>query len=296
MLVIVEDGGGLGNRIFVFANVIVTGLATGHRVVNPAFRRWAHCFEGTEGDCLSMFPKRRRGFSRNRWAARVAASLSYRSTRVLAATPMPGPVRAISLEWPQQCDLDDPATGADLQRRRLVFLKGWLFRNPSGIQRHGALLRKFFNPVTVIRREAAPVVNAARRGGEVLVGVHVRHRDYREYMNGRFFYPLAVYFDLMRSVAALLRPQRASFLLCSDEQQDEADHGGLPFTFSRMGPVHDLWALSQCDLVMGPPSTFSAWAAFFGDRKRWEVRSPDTRVTRELFKVPLPVADGEGWC
>ena len=129
MLVVVEDGGGLANRLFVFANVIVTGLATGHQVVNPAFRRWAGSFAGTNGDFLSFFPGRARKFFGSPLAARIAASLSYRCSSLLASSPGIGPVRAITLQWPEHCDLDAPATVADLQRRRLVLLKGWLLRS-----------------------------------------------------------------------------------------------------------------------------------------------------------------------
>ena len=200
MLVIVEDGGGLANRLFVFANVIATGLATGHRVVNPAFRRWADSFEGTGGDAMSSFPRRRRAFFGGHLSARLAASLSYRSCRALGGSAR-GPVRAVTLRWPQHCDLDAAQELADLQRRSLVLLKGWLFRNPSGVERHAALIRDFFQPTPAIRGEADRVVATARPTDHVLVGVHVRHRDYRNFMGGKFFYPFATYVALMQSVA-----------------------------------------------------------------------------------------------
>ena len=85
MLIVVEDGGGLANRLFVFANAIATGEMTGHRVVNPAFRRWSDSFEGTVGDAMSSFPRRTRALFGGALSARVAASISYRSCR---RTPM----------------------------------------------------------------------------------------------------------------------------------------------------------------------------------------------------------------
>ena len=220
MLVIVEDGGGLANRLFVFANVIATGLATGHRVANPAFRHWAESFEGTAGDSLCLYPRRRRSLFGGPFPARIAASLSYRCTGLLAGSPGIGTVRAISLLWPEHCDLDAPATTAVLQRHRLVLLKGWLFRNRSGIERHTALLRDFFQPVPAIRSEADRVVDSAREQGDILVGVHVRQRDYRSFMNGRYLYDFPTYVDLMRSVAENVAPRRAAFLICADEEQD----------------------------------------------------------------------------
>jgi hypothetical protein len=288
MLVVVEDGGGLANRLFVFANVIGTGLATSHRVINPSFRHWADSFEGTAGDAMSTFPRRRRALFGGNLAARIAASLSYRSCRILAGSRR-GPLRAISLNWPQHCDLDSPRELTDLRCRRLVLFKGWLFRNPSAVQRHAALIRDFFQPVSDIRDEAERAVTEARSGCDVLVGVHVRHRDYRQFMEGRYFYPFPTYVDLMRSLAARLAPRRAAFLVCSDEAQDRSAANDLLVTLSTMDPVQDLWALSRCDLVMGPPSTFSAWAAFLGKVPLWELDGPHCEPNPSDFAVPLPV-------
>lgn len=289
MLVVVEDGGGLANRLFVFCNAIVTGLATGHRVANPAFRRWADSFEGTTGDRLSLYPRRQRPLLRGAVSARIAASLSFRCCQLLEGSRGIGRVRAISIRWPQHCDLDDPVTAADLQRRRLVLLKGWLFRNRSGIERFSDQVRDFFRPVTTIRDEAERTADAARQHADMLVGVHVRHRDYRSFMDGKYFYRFASYVELMRCVRATVAPRRASFLVCSDEEQDLSVARGLSVTASTMGPVHDLWALSRCDLIMGPPSTFSAWAAFLGRVPLWEIEDPSDEPSLQSFVVPAPV-------
>lgn len=289
MLVVVEDGGGLANRLFVFTNVIVTGLATGHRVANPAFRHWAESFEGTAGDALSFHPRRKRAVAGDRVSARIAASLSYRCCRILAAPQGIGPVRAVTLRWPERCDLDDPETAADIRRRRLVLFKGWLFRNRSGIERSAGLIRDFFRPVAAIREEADRCVESARRRGEVLVGVHIRRRDYRSFMNGRYFYDVETYRSMMRSVAEMVSPRSVSFLVCTDEPQEPAVPEDLPWTTSSMGPVHDIWALSRCDLLMGPPSTFSTWAAFLGEVPRWEIGDPGVKPETADFVVPLPL-------
>lgn len=288
MLVVVEDGGGLANRLFVFANTIATGQMTGHRVINPAFRGWAGSFEGTAGDAMSTYPRRKRPVFGGPLCARIAASLSYRTCTILGSSGH-GPVRATTLIWPRHCDLDTPEEVADIRRRRLVLLKGWLFRNRTGIERHAAAIRRFFQPIPAIRSEADRVVEGARAARDLLVGVHVRHGDYREFMGGKYFYPFATYVDLMRCVAAMVAPRRAAFLVCSDAEQDASLASDLAVTLSTMGPVHDLWALSRCDLLMGPPSTFSEWAAFVGESPLWQIDDPDRSPDRESFRVPLPV-------
>jgi hypothetical protein len=289
MLVVVEDGGGLANRLFVFANAIATGLETGHRVANPPFRRWAEHFEGTYGDHLAIHPKRARPWFGERLSAKIAASLSYRSREIFAGATGFGPIRTLALEWPDFLNLDDPRVAADLSRRRLVFLKGWLFRNRSGVERHAAAIRDFLRPVERIRREANRVVEKARDQKECLVGVHIRHGDYRDFLDGRYFYDLPIYLASMRSVADMLAPRSTAFLVCSDERQDLEGVDDLTVTASAMGLVHDLWALSRCDMVMGPPSTFSTWASFLGEVPRWEMTDPGHLDGQQDFVVPLPV-------
>jgi hypothetical protein len=289
MLVIVEDGGGLANRLFVFANVIATGLGNGHRVANPAFRHWAESFEGTSGDLLSVYPRRRRSAFGGRISAKIASSIAYRSTRFLSTRSASGPLQAIRLRWPDHCDLDDGYMAGRIRRARVVLFKGWLFRNRTAVMHYQEILREFFRPVAPLRREAERTVKVARGKGDFLVGVHVRHRDYRDFMGGRYFYEFEAYVALMRSVATLLAPRRPAFLVCSDEVQEVSVAGDLSMTTSTMGPVQDLWALSQCDLLIGPPSTFSTWAAFLGCVPRWEITNSEAEPKLEAFVVPLPI-------
>ena len=108
-------------------------------------------------------------------------------------------------------------------------------------------------------------------------------------MDGRYFYDLESYLASMKSVAAIFSPRRVAFLICSDEALNLSSVDNLSLTTSAMGPVQDLWALSRCDLVMGPPSTFSTWAAFLGKVPRWEIVAPDTEPAEEDFVIPSPV-------
>jgi hypothetical protein len=49
--------------------------------------------------------------------------------------------------------------------------------------------------------------------------------------------------------------------------------------------VGDLYALARCDYIMGPPSTYTQWASFYGNQPLYHLRSGDDRVEREKFRV-----------
>jgi hypothetical protein len=50
-------------------------------------------------------------------------------------------------------------------------------------------------------------------------------------------------------------------------------------------PVNDLWTLSKCDFVFGPPSTFSQWASFYGKVPLLHLRGNDDRIEVEKFRI-----------
>ena len=51
-------------------------------------------------------------------------------------------------------------------------------------------------------------------------------------------------------------------------------------------PVSALHAMSLCDYIIGPPSTFSGWASFMGRVPRLQLKSRDQAVRLEDFVTP----------
>ena len=51
-------------------------------------------------------------------------------------------------------------------------------------------------------------------------------------------------------------------------------------------PVSAMHAMSLCDYILGPPSTFSGWASFMGRVPRLEIKSRDHVVRLEEFVAP----------
>ena len=58
---------------------------------------------------------------------------------------------------------------------------------------------------------------------------------------------------------------------------------------ARPGPEHPvsaMHAMSLCDAIIGPPSTFSGWASFMGCFTRLLIKSRDQIVREEDFVAP----------
>lgn len=122
-------------------------------------------------------------------------------------------------------------------------------------------------------------MGALRAQHDVVVGLLVRQTDYRIWNNGRFFFSTAQYARWIRQLLDLRLGKNVTVVLASEAWQDPNELRGLPYAFAPgaknlAGHWFDSFtALSLCDFVITPPSTFSAAAAFIG-------RIPVLPVTR----------------
>ena len=118
-----------------------------------------------------------------------------------------------------------------------------------------------------------------REGLDLLVGVHVRLGDYAEWQGGRYFFQIGEYARWMHEVVAIQARQRVGFLICSNGDVDELlKINGLHATRGPGSAVADLYALAACDLLIGPPSTFTLWASYYGQVPLHMLESANQRL------------------
>jgi hypothetical protein len=278
VVVIAQKYGALGNRLFLFAHVVAAGIEHGFRVANPAFEEYAAFFESTAPDLFCRFPPQRSAVH-GRAARRLVYAAASKTAAVLDRLGR-GAVRA---EGDDVVDLGDPGF-VDRARREPLFLRGWSFRDERSLARHADTVRAFLRPRTE-HVDAAERVLARLRDGAPVVGVHVRRGDYARFAGGRYLYDPAVYRRLMGEMRELLGGG-ARFLVCSDETQDPEAFEGLPAVLGEGHPVEDMLALAGCDYLLGPPSTYTGWASFYGRVPLLHVEHADERLSLEAFTRP----------
>ena len=167
----------------------------------------------------------------------------------------------------------------------VVYICGWRFRAPQALQKHAAAIRNYFRPEAGIADLAAKAVQSLRQKADVIVGVHIRHGDYRTFKKGQYFFPTEVYADWLTGLNRQLAPRKAAFLICSDEPRSPEEFPGLNVGMGAENAVADLYALAQCDYLLGPPSTFTQWASFYGNRPMLHVEKRETVVNIDRFEI-----------
>lgn len=125
-----------------------------------------------------------------------------------------------------------------------------------------------------------------------IVGIHLRKGDYKDYYDGFYYYEDEEYADFMRQMVKLLG-EDTYFFIASNEKIDK-DH----FKEFHMMDSHntkaaeDMYCLSKCDYIMGPFSTFSGWASFYGQvpyyyfRRKAKITLSDFHIIQFMTRPP----------
>ena len=122
------------------------------------------------------------------------------------------------------------------------------------------------------------------------LGVHIRRGDYAQWQYGKYCFNDEVYARHINRFAALHPEKTIHVYLSTNDPEVSAE------TYQQLCPkvrIHllqgsapeDLYMLSACDYVMGPPSTFSLVAAMYRDIPLYRMDSEDEGLmTEEAFR------------
>ena len=287
--------GRLANRLILFANLIALAEEQGHRVINFTFHTYAELFEATRGNlsCAYPVPKRKSWLDiiPGVGAAIRKTRIFYHLTRYASVLnerfPILGSaaVTVRELKGHPMTFLDGPEIQEKIRPARIVFVYGWRLRAPDLVRKHGDKIRAYFRPVEQYDHPGREAVDRLRRNADIVIGVHVRHGDYRWARGSKYFYPAERYAAWMHELAAQFPARKVAFLVCSDEPRNAGEFPGLSVGLGAGSPVGDLYALARCDYILGPPSTFTQWASFYGEKPLLLLGGSNDSVPVEKFRI-----------
>jgi hypothetical protein len=107
----------------------------------------------------------------------------------------------------------------------------------------------------------------ADHNGFTIVGVHIRRGDYKEWLDGVYYYTDDEYICILKCIEEQFETKgnKVKFLLCSNEKINLENYSGLDYIIiPDTSGARDLYALSKSDYIIGPPSSYSQWASFSG--------------------------------
>ncbi len=184
-------------------------------------------------------------------------------------------------------DLSDQGFNKHVQNARTTLLSGWLIRSWKLVEQQQVPLRKAIQPERSFVSLASKHVASIHEHCDVLVGVQIRHGDYKHWQNGKYFFSTEEVAAQMRAVEVAYPQKRVGFLVTSDEPQDESLFEGLNWWWSQGAAqkgghyLLGILELGMCDFIVAPHSTFSAWAALYGDKPLYWMQRGNKSFTPE---------------
>ncbi|MFS4416955.1 alpha-1,2-fucosyltransferase [Maribacter sp. 2307ULW6-5] len=149
---------------------------------------------------------------------------------------------------------------------------------------HKPALKSIFKPKNAIIRSVDSFMAEKRFLFDVIVGVHIRRGDYKTWQYGKFYYSDEQYLRIMDKMEALFTNKKVGFLICSNEFLDLKRFGAhRAFSLTNGSAAHDLYGLGVCDYILGPPSSFSAWASFYGNVPFYFIEDTSKALSLSLF-------------
>jgi len=273
MLIALGQYGQLCNRLFAYANLYAFALE--HRLVlkNPGFWDYAH-----------LFPKVQNGGGVKRLSFLLHKKL-YAVARRVSCVPFLsiGETEGYNLEDEQNAD-----RLIDLSRFPFAYLEGFYFLDNASFVRHAEAIRVYFRPRESVLIEVGNLVTHCRQNSSIVIGVHIRLGDYRSFMGGEFCFDWEQYREVMAQCERLFSPCEVSFLMVSNEAIPMNVFDGFAVQCGVGTADVDLFSLAKCDYIVGPSSTYSQWASFYGKVPRFVMmRGKMFPEEREEFKIHI---------
>ncbi len=248
MIISFDKPNQLCNRIWSQAPVIAKAIGSGQTLKIPFFGKYFNLFQNLnliENIYFSKFNCKAYGKTRR---------ISVKLLRLLPKSV---------LKVFNVCFTDDLSAINWDNNKGITYASGWNSRYPL-IDSHSYLV-KIFEPKQAYKNKVDVFFTGIK--SEVKIGVHLRRGDYKNYKNGIHYFEDAIYKDFISQVVGFpeFKDREVVFVLCSNEYVDVNDFH--PFRAVKMedaNPIEDLYALSLCDYLMGPLSSFSQWASFYG--------------------------------
>lgn len=169
-----------------------------------------------------------------------------------------------------------------LLSNRHALVEGWSVRYFPLLFKHLDEMKRLFEFKAEISDKVSRYISGYNGG--VRIGVHIRRGDYATWNNGRFFFDDKAFVEKIRQLASLLGDSKITVYICGNDPGLNKDYyikelKDMKVCFPDGNPGEDLCLLSQCDYLIGPPSSFSLMATFYDKAKLyWLGLNEDMRL------------------
>lgn len=164
-------------------------------------------------------------------------------------------------------------------------IQNWYFRNYSDFIKYQEQVRQFFTPKEIYISEAREKIKSLRNEYDILIAVHIRRGDYKTFQGGIFYYTDNQYLEWIKKTYSIFRSEGKIIFIVFSNDQIDFNNSDIEANFfvSHFSAIEDQFLMSECDYIMGPPSTFSWWSSFMGGKPYCVINNADISIEKRYF-------------
>ena len=270
LVIVKKDYGQLGNRLHTHTNVLAWCIKNNLSFLNLSFR-----------DYTKAFPESINVSAKSNLHSYILIKLIYKCSifynflnRLCLSNKNLEKISSFVhiIDCQNEEILNEQTLDQHLDQKRssiLLLIRAWDIRCPEAIYANVSKLKVILSPTDLIIKKVA-VIKKSLSQYDFIIGVHVRRGDYETWLNGKYFFSWKQYSNWVIELESLLieKGKKPAFIICSDEKIPSSSFSNKSTICSQSDALTDLFTLSSCNIIIGPPSSFSSWASFYGDTKK----------------------------
>jgi hypothetical protein len=256
MIILRDKPGQMCNRLWSFSFFIAYGLKYNIKIYIPNLKEYESLFEN-----LNQFSNIKFSLSENRRTEkliRFAVLFIYLFNKLKIGFLL----RIFNICFPDRNFLNQ----LYLSKNRIYYINSWKHKKDyEAIVEFKPEIISLFTPKKEFREKTDKLFPELKSMYDILIGVHIRRGDYLNFQNGSYYFDDSVYSRYMNMLTLESGTKKVGFFISTNEAIDPNKFKGLNIhLLDHSLGIEDLYALSKCNYIMGPPSTFSMWASFYG--------------------------------
>ena len=262
-VILCDKYGNIGNQLYMSCFLIKWANDFNVLTFNFGLIRNQQYFTKSTNDIFLRYPYRK-SFNSPKLQEILASSLNRISLRILNRQFFKK-IKSLNL-LQHKTDKDFHELETNIKKNDITFLRGFIHNQTYSIFRDVfSKIKEYFE---VSSHYTSKINEPLKRLEEcdVIIGVAIRHGDYKTWENGKYYLTTETYQKWMEEVEDLFAHQKIGFLIASDEEQDQSIFEKHNFYFRSGHPVENLYSLSKCDYLLSVPSSFAGWAHFIGEK------------------------------
>ncbi|MFN8430885.1 MAG: hypothetical protein U0V04_12990 [Spirosomataceae bacterium] len=267
MIFLKDKTGSLGNNLFEFGTFLAKSLHDNQWLINFHFRNNRKYFNGTNH--LANFKYK------------VFLGFGFNVINRLISFFI---LKIVKFQRLENYNSPFDLKSINFKNKNILKAGNW-FTDFDTFYSNADQLRAFFSLTPASQAVVNNHIASISEPEALLVGVHIRRGDYKDFLGGQFYFEIDTYKKMMDQVLGIFPDKKLKFLISSDESFSTDDFSGFNTCFTPNHYVYDMYCLAACDYIIGPPSTYTMWASFYGKVPIQKIRTQDQILSEKGFAL-----------